>query len=615
MGLITNLIGNYGRAKEEESRQRTAQIQQQIGGFQAILSNPDATPQARQAAAANITGLLTKHGGPEAKKHVPFFGTMLGTLAGLAGMPREQKAAAPAVEMPSQVLMSEEEKAAQRKKQFGEKLGEEEQLADVRGSRTLKTYKEEKAIDRESRTAEQKDAVQYIDDHREALKKAGMSDEDIEQMKLEAVAPTGVKFHAPKPMMLAIKDKRTGEVTNVWAAPGSIDTTLYEVVGKTGTARAPGDNMSGELRTLAQAYMAQGRTMNEAKALAGRDYLRKYGTAQNIKELELKINQELAGIDETPQTPATPPATPPTAQTTPQTQPAIVAYGKPVPGLGPEPILETPQTPMPPKGTPSDVPPPAKPQATPPAPGPVPAKGTPVLSDRDTQSMNEAIDRMLGLTPGGGRDKYSNLRVKRGKEILRQQTGMTETQLYAAVQMKKADAKALSTTTQRLSGAEGLQRSLREHGKLLREARSKVDDKGVPLINKYLQASARQIASDPELGRLDLAINAVSREYARLVGGGFTSNAMPHVSSQEEAKHIFASSMTEENIAGKLDQLDKEAVAERKAMTDQQRELFDRIAAPLGETRPGGSADKDTPKGGGGAMPKTADDFWKKVGK
>lgn len=114
MGLISSLIGNYANAKMQESRERAAQAQQQADLYLQVWRAPDSTPAARQAAITNLVGLTQKHGGPEGKKHAPVLGSIMGTLSGIAGVPRQQQPPQPTVPMPSQLVMTPQEQEQQK---------------------------------------------------------------------------------------------------------------------------------------------------------------------------------------------------------------------------------------------------------------------------------------------------------------------------------------------------------------------------------------------------------------------------------------------------------------------------------------------------------------------
>jgi hypothetical protein len=60
--LITNLIGNLGRAKAEEQHEKTTQLAQRADMLKYLAFNADAPPEVRQAAQGNLLDLLEGQG-------------------------------------------------------------------------------------------------------------------------------------------------------------------------------------------------------------------------------------------------------------------------------------------------------------------------------------------------------------------------------------------------------------------------------------------------------------------------------------------------------------------------------------------------------------------------
>ena len=383
---------------------------------------------------------------------------------------------------------------------------------------------------------------------------------------------------------------------------------------KVGTQKQAPDEMSGTLRTLYQSYLASGYSPAAAKKMAGDAYRANFAAGWEKKQLDIAVERELAKISGVPGVAEVSPA-PPSAAGVPAQAPAVSA-----PSAAPQ---------APPSGAaaaPAARPPggwsPAWQITAPPAPpaadtkAPVPAKGQAVLSQVDAAAMDEVMSRALGLIPGTrGGDRLAQLRYARGLQIWKQQTGMSVTELFASVSLKKDQAKALNTAVQRTAGVKTLQELLAKFGEVLIEARSKVDSTGVPVFNRWLQAGMRSMAGDPDVSALDTAVNAVTRTYAQLLSGGYTSTAMPHVSSADDAKKTLAGYMENGQIGAVVRQMGVEASADQEIQTRRQRELWDEMAAPLGPPGgggPGGGA-------GGGAQPsaapsKNADDYLRKLG-
>jgi len=266
---------------------------------------------------------------------------------------------------------------------------------------------------------------------------------------------------------------------------------------------------------------------------------------------------------------------------------------------------------------------PSKGEAPSAAPRPGPAQSVriggvetaPIKPGSDEDLMNQYLSQLLNPIPGARGDKFANVAYRRGRSILMARTGMGPTQIDAAIRARHGTATALQNAMQMQGAFERLQNSLTSFGDILTTARSKVNDTGVTVLNRWLQAGMRAVPGDEDVGRLDVAVNAVARTYAQVLAGGYQSKAMPPVSSTEEARNVIAGEMQEVRIGAIIGQMKLEADAEKKAMTKQQQDLYDELAKPFTEARPGGGATPvpgtpgPTPGPAATTKPKTAAEF------
>ncbi len=605
MGVITDLI-RTGQAKKQRDQDN------QLRAFELAAKSDD--PQLSQWGISSLTDLGQKHApNPEVKKHIPILGQLAGMMKQMNPVPKAPE--------PSQgpAPKYDPQRAAQEKMRQATLQAERDSLINKQAEKDHETATQMQ-IQNQSDTLKgaldrhEIDEDQYRDGIAKAYgvgtsttlvkpadalhfkgadgkitilyPRAGGGLQDARGKRTEP--PAGAEL-IDKPSASSAKAvpgviAGSDPALQAWASESgtSVDPKKSYHVTKDGNSivsafeayQKPEESMTGTLKQLYQSFLAMGHTAEVAKQRAAKQYVQNYAAGAATKELNLAVERELAGISG--------------------------VSGGTGGGTTPEP-----------KGTGSPTPPK----------GAVPAKGQPVASEVDAQAVDEFIGRAIGLLQSG-RDKYSNLRARRGLSILEKQTGMTETQIYASVQAKKDTAKALGTSVQKLSGIEQLTNTIDQHGKLLEEAKGRVDSTGIPVLNRWINAGKRAVSGDPEIGALDIAVNAVAREYARLVSGGFASNAMPHVSSQEQAKEAIAASMTDGTIAKVVDQLKKEAAAEKKALVDQQKGLFDEISSPVG----GGRLDQNrspaaAPYGGGrgaagapaAAAPKSGKDYAQRI--
>jgi hypothetical protein len=127
---------------------------------------------------------------------------------------------------------------------------------------------------------------------------------------------------------------------------------------------------------------------------------------------------------------------------------------------------------------------------------------------------------------------------------------------------------------------------------------------------QWLQQNA---SSHPELQRYIIALNAVQREYGRLVAGGVQSRAMLPVSATEKGEQVLRKDATIKDVIAAVEQLKIEADTEQKAFQNQIAGLRSKLGSgAIGEASRG-NATPTTPKKAPGSVPKTADDYLKSI--
>ena len=205
------------------------------------------------------------------------------------------------------------------------------------------------------------------------------------------------------------------------------------------------------------------------------------------------------------------------------------------------------------------------------------------LTPEDNTNLNVYLGSLFGTQKSSARG--SMVRMQKGQQVLARITGLDPITLNAELMDNKATAKALYDAIQ-VSGAFGrVQETLKEHGKVLAVAAKAYDPTGSPLINRTWQWIQGNSAAHPQLQRLTLALNAVQREYARMIAGGVQSRAMLPVTSEEKGEQVLRKDMTLKDILASIDQLKIEADTEQKAFGQQQQELKDRLKrGPIGKS-------------------------------
>lgn len=247
-----------------------------------------------------------------------------------------------------------------------------------------------------------------------------------------------------------------------------------------------------------------------------------------------------------------------------------------------------------PSGTPSAGTPKATPGSH--AAGKPGAASKPAVSSEDQNNISVFLDDVFGTSKAQG---PARARVQKGREALSKVTGLPPTQLSAEVLGDKGTAKALIEAAQ-VAGAFGrIQETLKEHGKVLLDAAKANDATGSPLANRSIQWLEQNAAAHPELTKYIIALQAVQREYGRLIAGGAQSRAMLPVSSGEKGEHTLRQDSTLADIAAAVQQLGVEADTEQKAFTQQQDSLKAKLSGgAIGGATGGGPGAKVLEKPG-----------------
>lgn len=111
---------------------------------------------------------------------------------------------------------------------------------------------------------------------------------------------------------------------------------------------------------------------------------------------------------------------------------------------------------------------------------------------------------------------------------------------------------------------------------VLRES-EKVDRMGSPIIDRWILAGKKNIAGDPGVARLDLAMRTFINEYARVTtsvtGGGVTSDT-----ARKEIETLLASKMTKPQVREVIDLAKQEMRNRLASYDDQVKVLRDRMS-------------------------------------
>lgn len=112
---------------------------------------------------------------------------------------------------------------------------------------------------------------------------------------------------------------------------------------------------------------------------------------------------------------------------------------------------------------------------------------------------------------------------------------------------------------------------------LVLQESEKVDRLGSPAIDRWIQAGKKNIAGDPQVARLDLAMRTFINEYARVTtsvtGGGVTSDT-----ARKEIESLLASKMTKPQVREVIDLAKQEMRNRLSSYDDQVKVLRDRMS-------------------------------------
>lgn len=240
---------------------------------------------------------------------------------------------------------------------------------------------------------------------------------------------------------------------------------------------------------------------------------------------------------------------------------------------------------------------------------PIPEKGQPITDPVASAAMDEYFAMAMKLEPTySARDPYKQVRLDYGRNLWVSRLGSIEA-VDAAFKLRPPEAKALGMTVQREAGVKTLSDQLDAFAGLLEEVKARTLQTGVPLIDKYLNNTWRELGGeDAELvGRLDTALNAVGRIYSQLLSNNaYVSVAMPHVGTEAQAADTLKGYMTSGTLDAIVDQMKREAAADAFVYAKREFEQFQQLATPIAPPQ-APIAPPDKPGGANVVAPPAAD--------
>jgi putative sterol carrier protein len=136
----------------------------------------------------------------------------------------------------------------------------------------------------------------------------------------------------------------------------------------------------------------------------------------------------------------------------------------------------------------------------------------------------------------------------------------------------KANSAALSQLTKQETMVGAFEKNFVKNADLVLKFSSKVDRAGAPLLDKWIQSGKRAATGDPELKALDVAIKAVSNEYAKIVSGSMGNTAVA-VSEIKRMESLLNSAMTKQDVLSVINVMKTETENRMAGFKEQKAEL------------------------------------------
>lgn len=136
----------------------------------------------------------------------------------------------------------------------------------------------------------------------------------------------------------------------------------------------------------------------------------------------------------------------------------------------------------------------------------------------------------------------------------------------------KGNSAAISKLQQQKTMVGAFERNFNSNADIVKEFSNKVDRTGVPILNKWINAGKRAVAGDPDLVAFDVALKAVSNEYAKIISGSMGNTAtaqgeIAKVASLLEAAH------TPEQVTSVVNLMQRETQNRMKGFDDEMGSL------------------------------------------
>ncbi len=162
----------------------------------------------------------------------------------------------------------------------------------------------------------------------------------------------------------------------------------------------------------------------------------------------------------------------------------------------------------------------------------------------------------------------------------------------------KASGAALSKlqTQQTMVGA--FEKNFTKNADMVEGLAAKVDNSGVPILNKWINVGKRSVSGDPDISALDANIKATVNEYAKIVGGG-TGGSATAQGEIAKIEGLLSSAQSPAQIKSVLSVMRKETANRMTAFEDEKSQLKSSMIVSKPKPAAAASVGSGTDLGGG----------------
>jgi hypothetical protein len=179
-----------------------------------------------------------------------------------------------------------------------------------------------------------------------------------------------------------------------------------------------------------------------------------------------------------------------------------------------------------------------------------------------------------GLAGNADRQKIRNRAAQMAKE-----QGISGGEIVARRETKKANSAALSQATKAESNISTFADNLEGATGVMLDLAKKVDNSGVPTLNRWVNAGRMKVAGDPDVTALDMQVKTVRDEFTKMMLAGNTLGATGTLADRQELDSAFSSANTLSQLQSVADTVRKDRSIRIKSFRNKMGELRRRIAS------------------------------------